>query len=212
MRRIPLAALALSAAALVPGSLADDPPPVPPKVALLIVQDRAGDSRAARAVERQVLRDLAARARVSDPLQVRDLLRRGRIRNGDVAPAEVLRELARELDVDWLLSLTIHDAERLISPRLTLSARIYDGASGQPLWAGFASGSGLDGKKALGLGELTDTTVQQTQRVPGAIVVGFEPDSFLVGLDGLGVTPLPGEDLAELDQDLVARLLLERTA
>jgi TolB-like protein len=125
-------------------------------VVLLPIQDRAGDDRAARAVEQALIRQLEERARVTDRERTRSVLRRMRLRNVDAAPQAVLEQLATELGAEWLVSATVHDAERRGDPRLTLSARVYRGSNGELVWAGFEGASGLDGRSVLGLGVIAD--------------------------------------------------------
>jgi len=125
-------------------------------VALLPIQDRAGDDRAVAAVEQALLLQLEEGAQVLDRDRTRGVLRRMRLRNVDAVPQRVIEQLATELGADWLVSATVHDAERRIAPRLTLSARVYRGSTGEPSWIGFVGGSGLDGRSVLGLGVISE--------------------------------------------------------
>lgn len=125
-------------------------------IAILPVQDRAGDRDVAVAVERTLGTELRDRGELVDPGRARHELRRLRIRNADRVPEDLLRELARRLGADSLVAATVHDADRRGMPRLTVSARAYSGATGEPLWAGFESGSGLDTRKPLDLGTIYD--------------------------------------------------------
>lgn len=138
------------------GQLGASAPASARTIALLVVQNPAGDGPAARAVTEALLEELPRHGELADAAATRNALRRLRIRNGDAAPPDVLRLLAEELAVDWLISATVHDAERRDVPRLTLSARAYDGASGKLFWAGFKGGSGLDTRKLLGLGVIPE--------------------------------------------------------
>ena len=127
-----------------------------PTVALLPVQDLAGDTGAAVAVEDELLWQLRARSLLTGTRRTRDLMRRNRARNGDDEDPAVLVQLAQDLDVGWLVSVTIHDAERNTTPRMTLSARAYDGSTGRLFWTSFQSGSGLDRRSVLGYGVVAD--------------------------------------------------------
>lgn len=135
---------------------------VPAKAATLAVaplSDRQGDPEAAQAAD-SALRDRLARDHdLVDPDQLRSVLRRGRIRVVDEALPEEVRELARAAGADRVLSFTLHQAERRQTPRLALSGRAYDGATGELLWAGFEAESGLDGRTLLGLGVVDDMGV-----------------------------------------------------
>jgi hypothetical protein len=128
-------------------------------VALMLVQDRAGDPAAVAAVEEKLRWDLGRGAQVVDPVRTRDALRQLRMRDADQASPLLLQRVARELGADWLLSATLHDVERRDTPRLTLSARAYQGSTGELLWAGFRSESGLDSRTVLGLKEILELEV-----------------------------------------------------
>jgi len=123
-------------------------------VALLPVQDRAGDQRAALAVEHALRRELALSTRVLDAEGTRDALRRLRMRNANDAPPEALQRVAGELGADWLVAATLHEAGRRGVPSLTVSVRVYRGAGGELFWAGFRGASGLDSRTVLGLGAI----------------------------------------------------------
>lgn len=121
-------------------------------VALLPVQDRAGDAAVARAMDEVLESALAERFRLVDRRRLRDAQRRGRVRSLDDASPEVLRGLAKELGAERLVTAVLHRVERDLSPRLAASARSYDGATGELDAAAFESASGLDGRTVFGLG------------------------------------------------------------
>jgi TolB-like protein len=125
-------------------------------IALFPVQDRAGDSEGAAAVEEALRSELGRVGRLVGPTETRDALRRLRIRNGDRAAPLLLRQLGAELGADWLASATLHEAERRALPGLTLSVRLYSTATGELLWAGFRGESGLDQRTLLGLGTIAE--------------------------------------------------------
>lgn len=161
-------------------------------VALLPVQDRAGDSGVARAVELVVARELADRHEVLDPEGLRDALRRRRIRSVDDTPPEALRELAAEVGAGRLVTLVLHLAERDLTPRLALSGRSYDGATGEVAWAGFESGSGLDGRTLLGLG-VVEEAEELAARLARRLVEGLETGpTASSGEPTVAVLPLSG--------------------
>jgi hypothetical protein len=127
-----------------------------PVIALLAVENAAGDGEATRHAGEALAGELGAWTEVVAAGATRDALRRLRVRSADDASPAVLADLAADLGADWLVSLTVHDAERRDVPRLTLSARAYLGGNGEIFWAGFTSVSGLDGRTVLGLGAVTD--------------------------------------------------------
>jgi len=140
---------------------------------ILPLQNRAGDSQAGRAVEAALGERLWQHLELVDPGRNRRALRLLRIRNGDEEPAERLTRLAEALKVDWLITVTLHDAERRAVPRLTLSARAFSGKTGELRWAGFTGGSGLDKRKLLGLGRIRDLEALAPSVVRD-LIQGFE--------------------------------------
>jgi hypothetical protein len=180
-------------------------------VALLPVQDRAGDAAVAREVAATLAEELAARHDVLDAARLRDALRRRRIRSVDDTPPAELMELAAELGADRFVTVVVHLAEREVTPRLALSARSYDGATGELVWAGFESGSGLDGRTVLGLGvvgaaeelaeRLTRRLARELAEAP-AVATGRAADLGVVA-----IVPLSG--LAETDATRAAETVTE---
>jgi len=125
-------------------------------IALFPTQNRAGDSAAVAVVDQTLRDELSRLGRLIGPEQTRDALRRLRIRNGDRAAPALLQQLGEELAADWLVLATFHDADRRLVPRLTVSARVYAQATGELVWVGFQGGSGIDGRKLLGLGAIQE--------------------------------------------------------
>lgn len=123
-------------------------------IALFPPQNRAGDSAASTIVGQALFAELSERGRMVGPKITRDALRRLRVRNGDRAAPALLRMLGEELGATWLVSATLHDAERRLVPRLSLSVRVYASHSGELAWAGFQGSSGLDKRGLLGLGTI----------------------------------------------------------
>jgi hypothetical protein len=72
-------------------------------IAVFPVQNRAGDSSAAAAVDEALRAELARRGPLVEPEETRDALRQLRIRNGDRAAPLLLRRLGEEL-AGWLVS------------------------------------------------------------------------------------------------------------
>jgi len=122
------------------------------RVALLPIQDRAGDTEAA-ATTLWVLHDvLSQQGDLVDPARIRDTARRLRMRNPETADPEDLRQVGQELGADWIVSTTIHEAVRGEVPRLTISSRIIESETARLYWTGFAGGSGLDNRGLLEIG------------------------------------------------------------
>ena len=128
-------------------------------IAVFPIQNRAGDSAATRVLDRALWLELNQWGRVIEPQTTRDSLRRLRLRNGDRAAPALLRRLGETLGVDWLVSAALHDADRRLVPRLTVSARVYSRTSGELVWAGYKGASGLDRRGLLGRGRITSLEV-----------------------------------------------------
>lgn len=153
-------ALATALVAGAPARAAQRVPAAPGEAAeltaVLPLQDRTGDRDAAAAVEVALLAELERRGPVLTPDEIRPVLRRLRLRNADETAPEALVELARELGATRLLAATLHEVDRQRVPRLTASARAYDGATGELAWVGFEGVSGLDRRGLLERGVVAD--------------------------------------------------------
>ncbi len=125
-----------------------------PVFAVFPTQNRVGDAPAGAAVDEALRRELGRLGRIVDPGKTRDALRRLRLRNGERAATTTLLQLGRDLGAAWLVSATLHDADRRDVPSLTLSARVYSSEDGRLAWAGFRGESGIDRSKLLGLGTI----------------------------------------------------------
>lgn len=132
------------------------PEPRPGALALAPLDDRQGDRSAAAAAEAAVRDELEAAYDLVAPERLRDAQRRGRIRSVDDATVDELAGLGRETGAGRIVTVTLHQAVRRTVPRIALSARAYDAATGTLVWAGFESTSGLDGRTVLGLGVIDD--------------------------------------------------------
>jgi TolB-like protein len=169
-------------------------------IALFPVQDRPGDGAAAAAVDTALRGELDGLGRLVDPDDTRDALRRLRIRNGDRVSPLLLRRLGAELGAGWLVSATLHEADRSMVPGVTVSVRLYSAESGELLWAGFRGGSGLDRRTVLGLGVIDDVEVltplvvrdllRDLPEAPGGAVRSGEARAS--GLGTLAVVPFTG--------------------
>jgi len=148
-------------------------------IAVLPLQNRAGDGPATFAVEQALGAEFRARADVVDPGRARRALRQLRLRNGDAAAPDLLQELGRILGADFLITATLHDAERRGVPRITVSVRAYSGAGGELLWTGFAAGSGLDHRGVFELG-----LIDRIEALAPGIVRRMMDDLLGTGLTG----------------------------
>lgn len=141
---------------------------------LLPLQDRVGNPVLAAAVEETLHDALAEKWTLVEASKLRDAQRRLRLRDAGMAAPADLAALGKEAGVTWLFAATLHQASRQETtrasraftgertaagpmPQITLSARVLLLNGGAELgWAGFASASGLDHRRLLGLGVLGD--------------------------------------------------------
>lgn len=164
-------------------------------IALLGIQDRAGDAAVASVMDRTLRSELTGRGRVLDARATRDAQRRLRLRSGDRATPALLSRLGQELQAGLLVSATLHDAVRTGVPRLTLSIRVYSTDTGRLIWAGFRGGSGLDHRTLLGLGVRDDAAGVAAALVRELLAeLPQAPD----GGAGTPSTALPGTGLGRL--------------
>jgi hypothetical protein len=164
--------------------------------ALLPVRRAARRPEVEQQVERALVVELAARVELADADRTRDALRRRRLRSPDGADAEALRAVAAELEARWLIAAAVHEAPVGPAPELTLSARLYDGASGRLVWTGFVGANGLDGERLLGIGRL-DTYDQLAEHAVAELLAplatggtGLEPPPAVAGAERLGTVAI----------------------
>ena len=149
-------------------------------LALLPLKQRARNAEAAAAVEIALELQLTAFGEVARGEVARSALRRLRLRDPEIASPDVLRELATELGAAWLVAATLHDVSTHPVPDLAVSMRLYDGTSGQLVWAGFQGRSGLDGRSVLGLGVLTSldaVSAELVRRLLEEAPIGGDPNA-----------------------------------
>jgi TolB-like protein len=147
-------------------------------IALLSPQDRVGDALAVSALDQTLRFELSRLGRLVGPEPTRNARRRLRLRNADSAAPAALRALSDELGADWLVSVTLHEAERGEAPRAAVSARIYAVPGGEMLWAGFEGASALDGVHLLGL-----NTITELERLVTAVTRQLLSEDALSGAD-----------------------------
>jgi len=162
-------------------------------VGLVPLQDRTGEPRAAAAVHSEIRRGLGQREDLTDPVTMRNNLRRLRVRDLRQASSETVREIATGVGADYLVSVVLHEAWRDGVPRLTLTARAYLGDTGEPFWEGMESASGYDRRGVLGLGEVY-TTGAMAQWVVGRLVEAFFTFSEPLGSPPPSTSKLSGTE------------------
>jgi hypothetical protein len=149
VRLLRAVALTAALAAAVGGGLAQD---VDERVVLLPVQDRVGDTGAIARLEAVARRLLEHRYELVPPEQVREAMRRLRLRDPRRVPPATLREFADELAADAFISVSLLDAARDPVPRAVLSGQSIDPASLELRWAGFEAASAVDDVDWFGAG------------------------------------------------------------
>lgn len=141
-----LAAILLAASTL-PG-VAQLPPA--DSAMLLPLQDRHGDAALAQYVNEALQAELGRNLQLVETTGLRDELRRLRLRDaGDIDPSD-LRRLAETFGVQWLISVTLHDANETPEPQFVISAWAHRVKDDNLAWAGFESAAGLSTERSLG--------------------------------------------------------------
>ncbi len=163
---------------------------------LLPLQDRVGNPQIAAAVEAALRGGLAENHTLVDAKHLRDAQRRLRLRDTSQASPDVLARLGEQTAAEWFFSATLHEAlkgratraSRAYTlgtsgraaepvPQIILSARVVRLSAGAPAlgWAGFEAASGLDDRRLLGLGVVSDPE-QLALAVTRRLVDAFEQD------------------------------------
>jgi hypothetical protein len=120
--------------------------------ALLPLQDRTGNRRIAERVQQAIRAQLASVYRLADPVEVRNAMRRLRIRNARDTDPSKLRQLGEELEIDWVFTATLHRTAGGAVPMVTISAQSFRTDTIEIDWAGFEATSGLDNRRLLDRG------------------------------------------------------------
>lgn len=121
------------------------------RLAIAPLKRAVGTAEVAAAVESSLSAQLSEYGGVIGIGDTRDALRRLRLRDIDSTSSERLAELAEELEFDWLVVASLHDARSEPVADLALSMRFYE-RSGNLVWSEFLGRSGLDGETTLGFG------------------------------------------------------------
>ncbi len=161
--------------------------------ALLPLQDRLGDPLLNVAIQETLREELLQRHALVDRVELRDSLRRLRLRDANEASPATLRQLADDVVAGWFFTATLHTAteteltraaEAFVGPgatpvpQIVLSARVYRKISTESSelyleWAGFASASGLDQRRLLNRGIVEDPEIL-ARRTARLLVAAFE--------------------------------------
>ena len=160
---------------------------------VLPLQDRSGNPQIHTRVQTAIEDELQIVLALTPSGELRDELRRRRIRDAnDTAPDE-LRSLAASFDVQWLFSATLHMASEAPLPRVTVSAWAFRVEEGHALaWAGFRSRSGLDSRRVFNRGAignletLAELTARELVQEFRAAVTGAETTRRRVPADRNG--------------------------
>jgi TolB-like protein len=195
---------------------------------VLPLQDRVGDPAVAVMIERLLVGALSRDHSLAEIRNLRDALRRLRIRDANVASPDQLERLGRELGPEWFFSATLHQATAQPVPQITLSARVARRGRSELAWAGFESASGLDSRGVLERGRIDDLLVL-AGRVVERLVDDFtrthgivstpraRPDltrtGFLVGPARFGelrtVAVVPFDAVTDIDATIVAETVTD---
>jgi hypothetical protein len=172
--------------------------------ALLPLQDRTGNRNITERIQEAIRAQLASVYRLADPTEIRDAMRRLRIRNArDTSPAK-LRQLGEELGIDWVFTATLHRIAGGAVPMVTLSAQAFRTDAFALDWAGFEAASGLDNRKTLDRGVVRSLEIL-AERAAFRLAGDFLFDGassrargrrhFKAARDGFLRRPLSSEDL-----------------
>jgi hypothetical protein len=180
-----------------------------PSFAIVSVRDRTADPAITGRIGMSLETALLQQGPVVERESVRTALRQRRIRQIAGTGAADLTQLASDLAVDWLVSVTIHEARAQPIPTITLSALAIRGADPQDSRSAFVSSTGVDGLHLLGLGEIWNTdqlAARELEHLIDRLALGSELD--LVGtkaagagwptaLNRIAVLPLTSESAAD---------------
>jgi hypothetical protein len=131
-------------------------PSTRPTLILLPLQDRTGNPAMAELVEKGIRDELSMGFSLPDATEVRDVLRRSRIRETRALRPQVLNQLARDFGGEMFFSVTLYRADLDPLPQVGLAGRVV--AAGRPeiVWTGFQARSGIDDVGMLGRGRRDD--------------------------------------------------------
>jgi hypothetical protein len=180
-----------------------------PSFAIVSVRDRTADPAITGRIGMSLETTLLKQGPVVERESVRTALRQRRIRQIDGTGTADLTQLARDLAVDWLVSVTIHEARTQPVPTITLSALAIRGVDPLDSRSAFTSSTGVDGLHLLGLGEIWNTdqlAARELENLIDRLAVGSElniasTQAAQAGwpreLDRIAVLPLTSESAAD---------------
>jgi len=147
-------------------------------MALLPVRDLTGDPVSVAVLKAALRAELSLEYELTDSEQLRDVLRRWRIRDARSVQPEMLSRVADELGVEWLFIATLHRCDLEPVPMVTVSGQVMRRGKGKLVWAGFQSLSGLDEVGLLGRGWVGNLDVLEQMaaaRLTGSFIRRAEP-------------------------------------
>jgi len=141
-------------------------------MALLPVMDFTGDPVSVEVLKRALWTELSLQYELADSEQLRDALRRWRIRDARSVSPELLRRVADELGVDWVFTATLHRCDLEPLPMVTVSAQVMHRGERRLVWAGFESVTAMDEVGLLGRGWIGDLD-ELEQKAAARLAAGF---------------------------------------
>ena len=149
------------------------------KIAVLPFENLSVDEGAGEKVQKIFLVELLKERKweVLEPGEVEKALKELRIRATDKLSSERARQLKEKLGVDWIFFGTVLEfsAPRPGSgevPVVSLSARVLDAATGEIVWAAFASRQGNDSEFLFEVGRVNSTS-ELTKKIAKKVVAAL---------------------------------------
>ncbi|NOZ24841.1 MAG: OmpA family protein [Nitrospirae bacterium] len=112
-----------------------------------------------------------------DEGRLEDFLLKRRVRDTGYVSRELAAEIGRALDVGAVMVGAVSTFRSGRNPAVGLSARLIDSSSGRILWADYASATGEDFTKILGLGTI-DTMDALIPEVAEELLASFPPPPY----------------------------------
>jgi hypothetical protein len=141
-------------------------------MALMPVRDLTGDPVSVQVLKQALWAELSLQYELADSVQLRDALRRLRIRDARSVAPEMLRRVADELGVDWVFIATLHRCALEPMPMVTVSAQVMHRGEQRLVWAGFESLTAMDEVGLLGRGWVGDLDTLE-QMAAAKLAAGF---------------------------------------
>ncbi len=183
----PPALLALLTAAVLSGGCAGTLPPPPavgvsstlPRVALLPLENLTARTDASDRMSRVLTGVLGetGTCQAVPPGDIEQVLTTLRIRDANGVTRDRVREVAGQLDAEWLMAGSILEYGSIRSPEgdvpsVGLTLRLIDGRNGRTAWSAMRVRTGEDHEKIFGFGRVRSLD-QLTERLAREILAGF---------------------------------------